>query len=166
MSYPPDKICTWPRAQERFSSDTRPLQTVIPSIAEGLKLTDTTWKRLWDAQVWGSVDSAFPAKPLADISPHVPTNPVQTRQEQLSNEVRATIRENRDVHDALLDLERQPQPKEIHELIAEALQDKGLGDRCNILLYAASMGKDVSFTSAVRAVGERVSDGDGLTRVV
>ncbi|CAM9276641.1 unnamed protein product, partial [Scytosiphon promiscuus] len=63
-----------------------------------------------------------------------------TRQEQLSNEMRLTIRGNRDVHDALLMLERQPHPKGIQELIEEALQIKDLGERNNVLLYAASMG--------------------------
>lgn len=81
---------------------------------------------------------------------------LQKKEELLSTRLRHAIRLNKDVRAELPDLEQDLRGKST-ALTAEALKSKDLEDGQNLLLYAAALGTDVSFTSLVKVIKERVS---------
>ena len=97
-----------------------------------------------------------------DVYHLLPAVPSQKNEERTTYKIRKIIEANQDLHQQLADLEksqkRGKQGAKAQEVIAEALKSKDGGDGQNVLMYAASLGNDLSFTSAVHEIKKRVSD--------
>lgn len=74
----------------------------------------------------------------------------------MTNRIWKCIEHKLDLHQELALLELQLRGK-AKEIIGEALKSKDFGDGYNVLMHAASVGHDVSFSSAVVVIKERVS---------
>lgn len=74
----------------------------------------------------------------------------------MTNRIRKYIQGNQDLSRELDLLQLQLGGK-AKEVIAEALKSKGWGDGFNVLQQAASVGQDVSFSSAILVIKQRVS---------
>lgn len=88
--------------------------------------------------------------------------PAQKNEERITNQIRKIIHGNEDLGRGLELLEKKhkmekKQGPNAKESIAEALKSKDVGEGRNILMHAASLGHDVSFSSAVDVIAKRVS---------
>lgn len=88
--------------------------------------------------------------------------PAQKNEERITNQIRKIIHGNEDLNRGLALLEEKhekenKQGPNAKESIAEALKSKDVGEGRNVLMHAASLGHDVSFSSAVDVIEQRVS---------